>query len=82
MALWAFEEPKRTPSGTMQAHWPPFLRRRRKSARKRSSVFLVLVTALRLPAILPSSMLPLKGGLARHIVYLSFSVFCLETLSL
>jgi hypothetical protein len=38
-------EPKRTPSGTMTAARPPGFSRRRKSARKRSSVFLVLTIA-------------------------------------
>ena len=42
--LWcALLEPNSTPSGTMQAQRPPVLSIRRKSARNRSSVFLVLV---------------------------------------
>src|SRR3954463_9903793 len=45
--LCALDEPKSTPSGTMTAARPPFLRRRRNRARKRSSVFLVLTICWR-----------------------------------
>ena len=45
--LCALDEPKSTPSGTMTAARPPGLSRRRKSARKSSSVFLVLTICRR-----------------------------------
>ena len=45
--LCALLEPKRTPSGTMTAARPPLWSRRRKSARKSSSVFFVLTIRCR-----------------------------------
>ena len=54
----------------------------KNSARNSSSVFLVLVTAFRLSWMLSASTVPLKGGLARHMVYFPLIWFCLDTLSL
>ena len=81
--LWcALLEPNSTPSGTMQAQRPPVLSIRRKSARNRSSVFLVLVTAFRSSLMLSASTVPLNGGFARQTVYLLQMEFCFDTLSL
>ena len=55
MLLCALEEPNKTPSGTMQAQRPPFFSICRKSARKSSSVFLVLVTAFKSSLMLSMS---------------------------
>ena len=71
----ALDEPKSTPSGTMTAARPPTFSIRRKSARKSSSVFLVLQSLSRSAETMSASRLPLKGGLARIRLYFSRSVF-------
>ena len=80
-ALCAFDEPKSTPSGTIQAHLPPTFSIRKNSVRNSNSVFFVLQTFSKSGETMSLSRLPLNGGLARISEYISLSGFCSERLS-
>ena len=64
MDLCARDDPKSTPSGTIQAHFPPIFIILKNKARNKSSVFFVLQTLRRSPETDSASRLPLKGGFA------------------
>src|SRR3989344_3242380 len=61
--LCAFEFPNNTPSGTITAHLPLFVRRLNINSKNKSSVFFVCV--LKFSPISDISMLPLNGGFAK-----------------
>ena len=78
MDLCAFDEPKRTPSGTIEAHLPPTLRDFRNNERKRSSVFFVDVSVSRSFEIVSLSREPVNGGFAIISEYSSLWVLSSE----
>ena len=75
IALWALDEPNKTPSGTIDAHLPPTFNILINAAMNNNSVLVVDAIASKSFEIVSFIKLPENGGLAIIRLYFPLSSF-------